>query len=150
MQAVFYFLWHFHLVAFPFIRFSFLDNHDYDFDDEADPVFEVKSKHASSSSLKEPLASSPKVLPQVFDDSPTFQSKFKSGSPIFSRAIFNSSNRGQDGVTAHGSSPLLNHSVGGSDSKPEHSSPFTGSPIIFRKDFLKGSSSPGPEARFRF
>lgn len=127
-----------------------MDNHDCDFDDEADPVFEVKSKHTSSPNPKELLVSSAKVSPQVFDDSLMFQCKVKSGSPVFSRAIFNSSNRGRDGGTAQGSSPLLSHSVGGSGSKSGHSSPFTGSPIIFRKDFLKGSSSPGPEARFRF
>lgn len=130
-----------------------MDNHEYNFDDEAGDVLEAKSKHVGLPSPKG-LLSSAKVSPQVFDGSPKFQSKAKSGSLIFSQAAsgFNSNSGGRGGGTVQGGSPLPSRSVSGSDSRaqPGHSSPFTGSPVIFRKDFLKGLPDPGSESRFRF
>lgn len=145
-----------HVLFTLFHRFSFLDDKEYDFedDDDDDDVLETKSKHAGLPSPKAMLSSA-KVSPQVFDSSPKLQRRAKSGSLLFSQVAsgLNSNGGGsRGGSPVQGSSPLLSRSVSGSGSRAHsgHSSPFTGSPIIFRKDFLKGSPSSAPESRFRF
>lgn len=135
-------------------RFSFLDNSEYaaaddDNDDDVEDGLVTTRRHAALPSLKAMLSSA-KVAPQVFDGNHKFQRKAKSGSQLTSD--FNRHGEGRVAGTVQSSSPLLSRSVSGSNShaQPGHSSPFTGSPIIFRKDFLKGSSSSAPESRFRF
>ena len=133
---------HPHLCAYVY-RFNFLDTEELSSDDDED-VFQTgsKPKHVSfppmgsprvKSSGQKERSSSP-VVPRRMDSSPT------SSSPMLPRQVINSGN------TKQTASPLVGRSISEGPMSGS-SSPFTGSPIIFRKDFVKGSPFGSPHLK---
>ena len=124
-------------------RFNFLDSEDLSSDDD-DDVFQIgsKPKHVSLPPMGSPQVkpsgrmerSSSPVVTRRMDSSPA------SSSPKLPRQVFSSSNNKQS------ASPLVGRSIS-EGPIPGSGSPFTGSPIIFRKDFVKGSPFASPHLK---